>query len=128
MNTDEERLNKITERVIGCAFKVHNALGCGFAEKVYENALVIELRNAGLRVEQQAPITVKYAGIVVGEYFADLIVEGTVMVENKAVRNFDDGHSAQCINYLAATAIPVCLLINYGRKVEVKRFRGRVET
>jgi GxxExxY protein len=124
MDTDEERLNQITEKIIGCAFEVHNTLGPGFAERVYENALVYELRKIGLAVQQQVPVVVRYKGIVIGEYVADVIVEAMVSVENKAVRNFDDGHVAQCLNYLACTALPICLLLNFGRKVEVKRFRG----
>ena len=123
MNTDEEMLNGITERIIGCAFKVGNTLGCGFAERVYENAMVIELRKAGLAFQQQADVIVKYEGTVVGEYKADLVVEGLVLVELKSVRAFDDAHTAQCLNYLAATGVPVCLLINFGKRVEVKRFR-----
>jgi GxxExxY protein len=128
MDTDEERLNAITEKIIGCAFEVHHILGPGFAERVYENALVYELTKIGLRVQQQTPVIVRYKGIIVGDYIADLIVEECVLAENKAVRNFDDAHVAQCINYLACTALPVCLLLNFGRKVEVKRFRGRHAT
>jgi GxxExxY protein len=123
MDTDEDKLNGITEKIIGCAFEVHNTLGAGFAERVYENALVLELKKIGLSVQQQVPVVVRYKGVIVGEYSADLVVEGLVLVENKAVRNFDDGHIAQCINYLAATAIQICLLLNFGKKVEVKRFR-----
>jgi GxxExxY protein len=123
MDTDEERLNQITEKIIGCALEVHNTLGPGFAERVYENALVYELRKIGLAVQQQVPVVVRYKGIVIGEYTADLIVEAMVLVENKAVRNFDDGHVAQCLNYLACTALPICLLLNFGRKVEIKPFR-----
>jgi GxxExxY protein len=125
MNTDDKRFDWITEKIIGCAFLVHNKMGCGFSEKVYENSLLIELRNAGLSVLQQVPIEVRYDGHVVGDYIADLIVEGTVIIEIKAVRAFDDVHSAQCINYLAATGLPVCLLINFGKRVEVKRFAGQ---
>jgi GxxExxY protein len=124
MDTDEDRLNALTEKIIGCAFKVHNELHCGFAERVYENALVMELREAGLEVQQQVPIVVRYRGVMVGEYIADLIVQGMILVEIKAVRNFDDAHIAQCINYLAATVMPLCLLLNFGRRVEVKRLRG----
>jgi GxxExxY protein len=123
MDTDEERLNGITERIIGCAFKVANSLGSGFAEKVYENAMVHELNKAGLRVRQQWAVTVKYEGVVVGEFTADLLVEETVLVELKAGRALDEAHRAQCLNYLAATGVPVCLLINFGKKVEVQRFR-----
>ncbi len=122
-NTNHEDLNEITEKIIGCAYKVANVLGCGFAERVYENAMVHELRKAGLRVEQQKNITVIYDGVVVGDYLADLIVEGKILVELKAVRTLDDAHTAQCLNYLAATGMPLCLLINFARKVEVKRFK-----
>ena|ERR1700722_3645616 len=124
MDTDEEKLNSITEKIIGCAFEVHNTLGPRFAERVCENALVYELVKLGLGVQQQVPIVVNYKGVVVGEYIADLIVEGMVLVENKAVRDFEPGHAAQCINYLACTTMPICLLLNFGKKVEVKRFRG----
>ena len=99
-----------------------NALGPGFLEKVYENALAHELRSAGLAVEQQKALKVYYRDIVVGEYMADLLVEGLVVVELKAVRAFDDIHLAQCLNYLKATGLKVGLLINFGtRKVQIKR-------
>jgi len=124
MDTDEEMLRQLSEKVIGCAFRVHNVLGCGFAEKVYENALVIELRKNGLKVTQQVEIDVLYDGVSVGKYFADLIVRGQILLEIKAARNFDDGHTAQCLNYLAATKMPLCLLLNFGQRVEVKRLRG----
>jgi GxxExxY protein len=120
---DEESLNQITEKIIGCAFKVANTLGCGFAEKVYENSLFHEARKAGLFVEQQKAIVVSYDGVIVGEYLADLIVEGKILVELKAIRSLDEAHTAQCLNYLAATGIPICLLINFGKKVDVKRFK-----
>src|SRR5688572_12847549 len=124
MDTDKERLNALTERIIGAAFRVGNVLGCGFMEKVYENALAHELRKAGLSVEQQHAIAVTYDGMVVGDYVADLVVEGSIIVELKAIKSLDDIHAAQCINYLAATKMPLCLLINFSRKVEVKRFAG----
>ena len=124
MNTDDRRFDGITEKIIGCAYKVGNGLGCGFLEKCYENALAHELRKAGLRVEQQVPLKVWYDGIVVGEYVADLIVEGAVLVELKAIQALENVHSAQCINYLAATRLPVCLLINFGKRVDVKRIAG----
>lgn len=120
----DERLNGLTEKIIGCAFKVGAELGAGFLEKVYENALAHELRKAGLRVEQQHPVPVWYDGELVGEFFTDLLIEGTIVVELKAVRAFDDIHYAQCINYLAATKLPICLLINFGRSVQIKRFMG----
>jgi GxxExxY protein len=124
MNTDIHRsdLDRITEKIIGCAYTVGNTLGCGFLEKIYENALTLELRKAGLKTAQQHGIQVRYDGIVVGEYVADLLVEGIVLVELKAVKALDDIHAAQCLNYLKATGIQICLLINFGRpRVEVKR-------
>ena len=117
MNADEKRdeLNGITERVIGCAYKVSNTLGCGFLEKVYENSMAHEERKNGLRVEQQYPVQVAFDGIVVGEFVADLLVEGTVVVAVKTVKELDDIHVAQCLNYLKATGLTVCMLINFGK-------------
>jgi GxxExxY protein len=125
MDTDNSELNGLTERIIGAAYKVANKLGCGFMEKVYENALTHELRKLGLHVEQQKSINVLYDGVLVGEYVADLIVEGCILIELKAIKSLDEIHAAQCINYLAATRLPLCLLINFSRKVEVKRFAGK---
>ncbi len=126
MNTDERRcelsLDQLTERVIGCAYAVGNALGCGFLEKVYENALALELRKAGLKAEQQRAIKVRYRGAIVGDYAADILVNGSVLVELKAADALGDVHTAQCLNYLKATGLQVCLLINFGKpKVQVKR-------
>jgi GxxExxY protein len=124
MNTDDRRFDPITEKIIGCAFKVASKLGSGFLEKCYENALVYELRKAGLNVEQQVSLKVMYDEIVVGEFCADILVEGVVLVELKAIEQLAAIHAAQCINYLAATRLPVCLLINFGKRVDVKRFAG----
>ena len=122
---DDAALNRITEAIIGSAFKVANTLGEGFLEKVYENALAHELRKTGFTVLQQHPIPVYYDGVMVGEYFADLLVQDHVIVELKAARSIDEKHQSQAINYLAATGKPICLLINFARDVQVKRFRGR---
>ena len=114
MGTDETQMNAtekdfslqpVTQQLIGAAFEVHNVLGFGFLEKVYENALRIELRAAGLGVLQQHPIPVRYKGEIVGEYCADLFVEGGVLVELKVCREFDEVHKAQCINYLKVTGL-----------------------
>jgi len=124
MDADARRslLNEITEKVIGAAYAVGTALGHGFLEKVYENALAHELKKRGLNVQQQEAIQVRYDGIVVGDYVADLLVEGCVLVELKAVKALDEIHVAQCLNYLKATALQVCLLLNFGNpKVEVRR-------
>ena len=126
MDTDQHRWNQITELIIGCVYRVANEMGCGFLEKVYENALAHELRKAGLSVEQQKPIIIRYDGVVVGDYVADLVVEGVVLLELKACKAFDEIHEAQCLNYLKATGLPICLLVNFGRpKVEIKRFAGK---
>jgi GxxExxY protein len=115
----------LTHRILGCAVKVHKTLGIGFLEKVYENALVHELKKAGLFVEQQKPLAVYYDGIVVGDYVADIIVENSVVLELKAVSAFASEHMACCMNYLRATNLPVCLLINFGKMViQVKRVVG----
>ncbi|MCH8075633.1 MAG: GxxExxY protein [SAR324 cluster bacterium] len=122
MNTDLHRLDRVTEQIIGCAFQVANGLGSGFLEKVYENALVIELLRAGLRIEQQKSIPVLYRKQVVGDYIADLLIENSVLVELKATKLLDEIHMAQCLNYLRAANLRLCLLINFGRpKIEVKR-------
>jgi len=128
MNADERRLktalsiDQLTERVIGCAFTVSNTLGAGFLEKVYENALALELIKAGLHVIQQHPINVLYRGQIVGEYVADLLVDRRLITEIKAVKAIDPVHVAQCINYLKATHHNVGLLLNFGKpKLEVKR-------
>lgn len=114
--------HETTNRIIGAAFVVANAIGSGFLEKVYENALVHELKKSGLSVEQQKPVRIIYDGIVVGEYVADLVVQGSVIVELKAVKALDEIHMAKCLNYLKATGLRVCLLINFGTpRLQIKR-------
>jgi GxxExxY protein len=116
MDTDDlEELNRITEKIIGCAMTVINTLGCGFLEKVYENALCIELRKAGLTAEQQKPLAVYYDGINVGNYAADVIVNGVIIVELKTAKNIDEGHEAQTLNYLRATRFRIGLILNFGK-------------
>ncbi len=112
MNADSHRLDRLTEKIIGCAYRAANSLGSGFLEKVYENAMAIELNNAKLDVAQQKSINVLYDGKIVGEYIEDLLVENSVLVELKATRALDDIHMAQCLNYLKATGLKVCLPIN----------------
>ena len=106
--------------VIGCAFRVHNELGEGFLERVYENALLIELKEAGLAVRQQVPISVIYRGRPVGEYYADLLVENKLVLEIKAVQQLLKEHEVQLVHYLTATSIEDGLLINFGHSVEIK--------
>jgi len=95
----------LTEKIIGCAYEVGNVLGCGFLEKVYENALAHELKRAGFEMLQQHPMTVYYDEVVVGEYIADLVVDERVLIELKALKALDSVHVAQCINYLKATVL-----------------------
>ena len=120
---EKDRINDFTEKIIGCAYKVMNELGCGFFEKVYENALAHEIGKLELKVEQQQKIKVYYDKIEVGNYEPDLLVESLVIVELKTVKSLEEIHKAQCLNYLKATGFKICLLINFGNpKVEVKRF------
>jgi GxxExxY protein len=127
MNADQENAlrpdhDPLTEAVIGSVFKVANTLGSGFLEKVYENALAIELQGAGLAFEQQVPITVSYQNQVVGSYIADLVIEGRLLIELKACRALEDAHTAQCLNHLKAMGLPTCLLVNFGTsKPQIKR-------
>ena len=117
-----EQLNSITEKIIGCAFQVSNKLGVGFLEKVYENALIHEIKNTGLTVEIQVPLKIHYDGVIVGDYVADLLVEKCILVELKTAGNLEKIHMAQCINYLKATGLKICLLLNFGTpKVQIKR-------
>jgi GxxExxY protein len=115
-------VNNITKTVIGCAYTVSNSLGCGFLEKVYENALVRELVKQGLKVKQQQIVKIWYNGVEVGDYIADLIVEDNVLIEVKAVEHLGNTQTAQCLNYLKATGIRVGLLMNFETpRVEIKR-------
>ena len=118
----EEYLHKeLTSQIIEEFYRVYNSLGFGFLEKVYENALKYELELMHLKVEKQKPIEVRYKEIRVGEYFADLIVENKVIVELKAAEYLIEEHELQLINYLKATKIEVGLLLNFGKKAEIRR-------
>ncbi len=112
---------KITGPIIGAFYEVYNTLGYGFLEKVYENALVHLLRQQGLLVRQQTPISVVFRGVVVGEYYADLLVEDKVIVELKTTERFHPEHTAQLMHYLKATHLGVGLLLNFGRQAMYKR-------
>ena len=119
MNTNAPLLDALSNRIIGCAITVSNALGIGFLERVYENALAIELREAGLVVAQQYGVTVTYRGRTIGEYVAGLLVGDAILVELKIVRALE---RAQCLNYLRATGLQLCLLINFGTpRLEIRR-------
>jgi GxxExxY protein len=119
---DRYKHSDITGQIIRAFYKVYNTLGYGFLERVYGNSLAIELRQQGLSVIQQAPIKVYYNGQLVGEYYADLLVEDRVIVELKTVEALADEHYAQLLNYLKATKIQVGLLLNFGpTEPEVRR-------
>lgn len=112
----------LTERIIGCAMKVHNELGFGFLESVYHQALAHELRKAALSFQSEYPLQVSYDQVIVGVFSADLFVENTVLVEIKAVQTLATPHEVQLVNYLTATGIDVGLLINFGSvRLDFKR-------
>lgn len=118
--------DSLTQKIIGLRFEVHNELGAGFIEKVYENALRIAFEQEGLNVRHQEPILVHFRGQVVGEYIADLIVNGSVLIELKAVKRHLPEHQSQLINYLKATDIEIGLLINFATpRLDVRRGESR---
>lgn len=112
---------EITDRILKAFYTVYNSLGYGFLEKVYQNAMAIELRKLGLKVTQEVRITVYYDGVVVGEHFADLLVADAVIVELKAAKLLTEAHEAQLLNYLKATPYEVGLVLNFGPKPDIKR-------
>ena len=123
MNADEQEIiNDLTERVLGAVFEVSNTLGCGFLEMIYENAMIQELLLRGIRVASQVRFPVRYKGKFLADYYADLVVEGQVLVELKCVERLGKEHMAQCINQQKASGLHVCLLVNFQRPVvEYKR-------
>ena len=110
-----------TSKIIGCFYEVYNNLGFGFLEKVYENALYQELMDQGLSCRRHVPITVFYKGKTVGDYYADIIVEGKIILELKAAESLAEEHELQIINYLKATNIEIGLLLNFGKEPQIKR-------
>jgi GxxExxY protein len=128
MNADVRQLvvNEVTSRVIECAYRVSNSMGAGFLEKVYENALAVELRHAGVAFTQQPPFLVRYRQEVVGEYIPDFVVADAIVVEIKALDALNRIHHAQCLNYLRATGLNVGLVLNFGTpRLEIKRLVWR---
>jgi GxxExxY protein len=116
-------INELTYQINGAVFEVNRELGAGFLEKVYQNALIVELRQRGLRAEAQVPIVVKYKGETVGDYLADIVVEERIIVELKAVEQLQKVHEAQLLNYLRATGYKIGLLVNFTHpKAVIKRF------
>ena len=123
MNADYQdfKYKELTEKIIKIFYKVYNKLGYGFLEKVYENAMMIEFKKEGIPAVSQSAIKVYYEDEIVGEYFADILVDDKIIVEIKAARNLALEHEAQLLNYLKATNIEVGLLLNFGPKPEMKR-------
>ncbi len=120
-NTEELKFKELTEQIIRKFYQVYNELGFGFLEKVYQNALYLELLSEGFEVKPQQKINVYYKGRQVGEYFADIIVNNLIILELKAVDYLVEEHELQLINYLKATEIEVGLLLNFGVKPQIKR-------
>jgi len=129
MNADKTSLDSLSEKVLAAVFEVSNTLGTGFLESVYRRALIRELSLRGLRARGEASLTVMYKGQSVGDYFADILVEDALVVELKCAEHFANEHTAQCLNYLRASGLTICLLVNFQKpKVEWKRIvRGFVE-
>ena len=123
MNTDKKSIkyDKLTENIIRIFYKVYNKLGYGFLEKIYENAMMFEMEKENIAAISQAPIKVIYDDKILGEYFADISVDGKVIVEIKAAKNLAPENEAQLLNYLKATDIEVGLLLNFGSKPQIKR-------
>jgi GxxExxY protein len=112
---------EITEKIIKAFFTVYNTLGFGFLEKVYENSMLIELQKCGFTTQNQQKLKAYYLDSIVGEYYADIVVEEKVIIEIKVCEKLSDSHEAQLLNYLKATKIEVGLLLNFGSKAEIKR-------
>ena len=115
------KYKEITEKIIGFAYIVHNELGYGFLEKVYKNALIIEIKKAGLIAEAEVPLKIYYHNQIIGEYYSDIIVEKKIIIEVKAVKEIIPIHEVQLLNYLKATGLEIGLLINFGNSVGIKR-------
>jgi GxxExxY protein len=123
MNADQRGLKcrDLTEKIIGVFYEVYNELGHGFLESVYESAMALALSQAGLNVERQSPLQVRFRGAVVGDFRADMLVERAILLELKAGRDLDPSHEAQLLNYLRASEIEIGLLLNFGPKPQFKR-------
>jgi GxxExxY protein len=124
MSTNEKEIlyKELSYKIIGLAMEIHSKLGYGFLEKVYENALMLLFRREVIQAKQQAPIKVYFEGEIVGEYFADILVEDTIILELKVLEKITDVHIAQALNYLKATGLELAIILNFGkRKLEYER-------
>ncbi len=125
MDTNKDKIlyKDLSYKIVGLAMKVHSKLGYGFLEKVYENAMMVLLRQEGIHAKQQAPITVYFDGEVVGDYYADILVEDNIILELKAIERITDAHRAQTLNYLKATGLHLAILLNFGKeRLKYERF------
>ncbi len=125
MNTNDDKMvyPELSYQIIGMAMDIHNRLGSGFLEKVYENAMMVLLNRAGIKAEQQAPIKVYFDGAVVGDYYADILVENKIILELKVADRLTDVNRAQTLNYLKATGLRLAILINFGKqRLESERY------
>ncbi|HHT9138341.1 MAG TPA: GxxExxY protein [Candidatus Wunengus sp. YC60] len=123
MDTNKILYKDLSYKIAGLAMQVHNKLGYGFLEKVYENALMVLFKREGIQAKQQAPITVYFEEEVVGEYYADILVEDKIILELKAVEEIIDAHRSQILNYLKATRLQLAIILNFGKdRLESERF------
>lgn len=118
MATNGEKIiyPELSYKIVGFAMDVHNSLGYGFLEKVYENSMMVLLRRAGIKAQQQAPIKVFFEGETVGDYIADILVEDIIILELKSVEKISNAHKAQALNYLKATGLRLAILLNFGKE------------
>lgn len=124
MDTNKNKIiyKDLSYKIIGLAMEVYNKLGYGFLEKVYENALMVLFKREGIKVKQQTPITVYFEGEIVGEYYADILVEDKIILELKAVEKILDVHKSQTLNYLKATGLQLAIILNFSKeKLEYER-------
>ena len=123
MDNDKIVFKELSYKVVGFALQVHNELGHGFLEKVYENAMMVLLRREGITALQQVPITVRFLNEIVGDYFADILVDDKIILELKSIEKINDAHRAQALNYLKGTGKQLAIILNFGKeKLEYERF------
>jgi GxxExxY protein len=119
MDTNENKIlyKDLSYKIVGLAMQVHNKLGFGFSEKVYENSTMILFRREGIQAKQQTPITVYFEGEVVGDYYVDILVEDKIILELKSAEEIVDAHRSQVLNYLKATELQLAIILNFGKKM-----------
>ncbi len=117
MDTNKEILHKdLSYKIIGLAMQVHRELGFGFLEKVYENSMMVLFRRENITAKQQAPVSVSFEGEIVGDYYADILIEDKIILELKAIEKITDAHKAQALNYLKSTGLKLAIIINFGKQ------------